>query len=202
MALQQWRHYVASSPTLCITDHVALRSLVGAKEHSSSRQAQYALDLQEYKLEIIHRAGARHYIADIISRAPAVTVATTPGSLAPKEVPEDTKHYYGMVREVGSIGVVPTNPESFEQMLNQKMNPVGTKACKYQDPKMFGETIGHQSLANALNNPSIRTELAASIEGGYANLRVRTLRIRQGPSGPAFRTRAAGAFGTTGHSRS
>ena len=26
--------------------------------------------------------------------------------------------------------------------------------------------------------------------------------IRQGPSGPAFRTRAAGALGTTGHSRS
>ena len=26
--------------------------------------------------------------------------------------------------------------------------------------------------------------------------------IRQGPSGPAFRTRAAGALGTTGHNRS
>jgi len=27
-------------------------------------------------------------------------------------------------------------------------------------------------------------------------------RIRQGPSGPAFRTRAGGALGTTGHTRS
>ena len=26
--------------------------------------------------------------------------------------------------------------------------------------------------------------------------------IRQGPSGPAFRTRAGGALGTTGHTRS
>ena len=77
VALRQWRHYVASSPTLCITDHVALKSLVGSKEHASSRQARYALDLQEYDLEIIHRAGARHHIADIVSRTPATMVAAT-----------------------------------------------------------------------------------------------------------------------------
>ena len=48
VALRQWRHYVASSPTLCITDHVALKSLVGSKEHASSRQARYALDLRDF----------------------------------------------------------------------------------------------------------------------------------------------------------
>ena len=36
----------------------------------------------------------------------------------------------------------------------------------------------------------------------WSLFRVLSYAIRQGPSGPAFRTRAAGALGTTGHTRS
>ena len=159
VALRQWRQYVASSPALCITDHVALKSLVGSKEHASSQQTRYALDLQEYDLEIIHRAGARHHIADIISRTPTATVAAT--SVMP--VSEEMEHYYSMVQEVSTPGIVPTNPEAFEKMPYQKVNLVGSKRCIYQDSQMFGEAIGQQSLANALDHASIPAESIATL---------------------------------------
>ena len=106
----------------------------------------YALDLQEYDLEIIHRAGARHHIADIVSRTPATMVAATSVTSDSKEM----KHCYSMVHEVSTPGIVPTNPEAFEKMLYQKANLVGSKGRNYQDSQMFGEAIGQQSLANAL----------------------------------------------------
>ena len=116
---------------------------------SSSRQARYALDLQEYDLEIIHRAGARHHIADIISRTPATMIAAAVATAT-----NEMKHYYNMVQEVTTTGVVPTNPEAFEQMLNQDLDLVGTQSCKYQDSKMFGDTISQQSVSNALKHAS------------------------------------------------
>ena len=56
-----------------------------------------------------------------------------------------------MVQEVSTPGIVPTNPEAFEKTLYQKVNLVGSKKRQYQDSQMFGETIGQQSLANALD---------------------------------------------------
>ena len=168
--------------TLCITDHVALKSLVGAKAHSSSRQARYALDLQECDLEIIHRAGARHHIADIISRTPATMMAATAVTLT-----EDMKHYYDMVHEVNMVGVVPTNPEAFEQMLNQDIDLVGTQSCKYQDSKMFGDTIGQQSLSNALSHASIPTEATASLPPGIKTAQALLTQLH----GDTFRQQAA-----------
>ena len=176
--------------------------MVGSKEHASSRQARYALDLQEYDLEIIHRAGARHHIADIVSHTPATMVAAT--TVTPVEfkgsrlqadrqkvskfihqaetkchikdtanpmpatstTPEskEMEHYYSMVQEVSTPGIVPTNPEAFENMLYQKVNLVGSKRCQYQDSQMFGEAIGQQSLANALNHASIPAESATGLD--------------------------------------
>ena len=185
---------------------MALKSLVGSKEHASSRQARYVLDLQEHDLEIIHRAGARHHIADIVSRTPATMVAATAvtpakckGSMlntrqkvskfihqaetkhhikdtvshmpttmvAATSVtsdPDEMKHYYSMVHYVSTPGIVPTNPEAFEKMLYQKTNLVGSKGCKYQDSQMFGEAIGQQSLANALDHASIPAESVTGLD--------------------------------------
>ena len=138
---------------------MALKSLAGSKEHASSWQARYALDLQEYDLEIIHRAGARHHIADIVSRTPAAMVAAT--SVTPAS--EEMEHYYSMVHEVSTPGIVPTNPEAFEKMLYQKANLGGSKRCRYRDSQIFGEAIGQQSLANALDHASIPAESVAGL---------------------------------------
>ena len=67
-----WRHFIVSSPTICITDHVSLTSLLTKQEHGSGRQARYALDLQEHDLQILHRAGEsrKMALADFVSRTP------------------------------------------------------------------------------------------------------------------------------------
>ena len=46
-------------------------------------------------------------------------------------------------------------------MLYQTVNLVGSKHRKYQDSQMFGEAIGQQSLANALDHASIPAESVA-----------------------------------------
>ena len=88
-------------------------------------------------------------------------IAATPATLT-----EDMTHYYDMVHEVITTGIVPTNPEAFEQMLNQDLNLVGTQSCKYQDSKMFGDTISQQSLSNALKHASIPTGTIAALPPG------------------------------------
>ena len=67
-----WRHFISSSPTICITDHVSLTSLLTKQEHGSGRQARYAMDLQEFDLQIVHRAGEsrKMALADFVSRTP------------------------------------------------------------------------------------------------------------------------------------
>ena len=67
-----WRHFISSSPTVCITDHVSLTSLLTKREHGSGRQARYAMDLQEFDLQIVHRSGEsrKMALADFVSRTP------------------------------------------------------------------------------------------------------------------------------------
>ena len=74
------------------------------------------------------------------------------------------EHYYSMVQEVSTPGIVPTNPEAFEKMLYQKVNLVGSKKRQYQDSQMFGEAIGQQSLANALDHASIPAESVTGLD--------------------------------------
>ena len=83
-----WRHFIVSSPTICITDHVSLTSLLTKREHGSGRQARYAMDLQEFDLQILHRAGEsrKMALADFVSRTPL-----SPDLFEQKLLREDTQ---------------------------------------------------------------------------------------------------------------
>ncbi|MBL4703531.1 MAG: DDE-type integrase/transposase/recombinase, partial [Flavobacteriales bacterium] len=67
-AVRLWRHYLYGSPVVVVTDHSALISLITKTEFTNQRMARYAIDLSEFDLTIVHRAGAIHHGPDALSR--------------------------------------------------------------------------------------------------------------------------------------
>ncbi len=67
-----FHHYLHGSRFIVITDHAALRWLMEAREQRG-RLARWALKLQPYEFEIVHRAGTRHANADAMTRPPVVS---------------------------------------------------------------------------------------------------------------------------------
>ncbi|HEY1644970.1 MAG TPA: reverse transcriptase domain-containing protein, partial [Candidatus Saccharimonadales bacterium] len=70
-ACQHFRSYIWGTRFTIVTDHAALKWLINHKD-SSSRLMRWALFLQEYDFEIIHRSGASHANADALSRLPGL----------------------------------------------------------------------------------------------------------------------------------
>ena len=62
------RSLLVSNQVILITDHSSLLALTTGKEMKSMRQQRYAMDLSEFNLEIVHRAGALLHTADALSR--------------------------------------------------------------------------------------------------------------------------------------
>ena len=67
-AVRKLRRYLHANHTILITDHSSLLSLVKGKELESMRQQRYAMDLSEYSIEIVHRAGALLHLPDTLNR--------------------------------------------------------------------------------------------------------------------------------------
>ena len=68
MTIRRFRPYLMGSQTILLTDHSSLLSLVKGKQMKSMRQQRYAMDLSEYDLTIVHRAGALMHMPDALSR--------------------------------------------------------------------------------------------------------------------------------------
>ena len=66
-AVKKYREYLEGSRFTVITDHSSLRWLWNLKD-PSGRLARWALSLQKYDIEVIHRKGALHHVPDALSR--------------------------------------------------------------------------------------------------------------------------------------
>lgn len=66
-AVNYFRHYIYGRKFTIVTDHSALKYLMEIKS-PSGRLARWALKLQEYEMEIKHRAGRVHNNVDALSR--------------------------------------------------------------------------------------------------------------------------------------
>lgn len=67
-AIKKWRHYLEGATFRVVTDHIALKWLLGQKQAPNQRLARWILHLQEFDFTIEHRAGAIHQNADALSR--------------------------------------------------------------------------------------------------------------------------------------
>ena len=85
-ACKQFRVYIHGTRFSVVTDHALLRWLHNLKE-PEGRLARWALKLQAYNFEILHRPGASHQNADGLSRLPVIcTIILTADKLYIKMV--------------------------------------------------------------------------------------------------------------------
>lgn len=73
VGIQAHRPYLASNKFTIYTDHKALIWLKTAKH--TGRLERWALKLQEYNFDIIHKPGKKNCVADALSRIPSSSVA-------------------------------------------------------------------------------------------------------------------------------
>lgn len=74
--IQAYRPYLASNKFTIYTDHKALIWLKTAKH--TGRLERWALKLQEYNFDIIHKPGKKNCVADALSRIPSSPAAPEP----------------------------------------------------------------------------------------------------------------------------
>ena len=67
--VEHFKVYLGGKHFTAVTDHHSLRWLMAYKD-STSRLARWALRLQAYEFEVIHRPGRKHQNADALSRPP------------------------------------------------------------------------------------------------------------------------------------
>jgi len=66
-ALKKWRHYVGMRDVSVYTDHAPLK-FIFTQPNLSQKQARWIATLQEYKLDILYKAGPTNVVADALSR--------------------------------------------------------------------------------------------------------------------------------------
>uniref|UniRef100_A0A0G4GXU0 Reverse transcriptase RNase H-like domain-containing protein n=1 Tax=Chromera velia CCMP2878 TaxID=1169474 RepID=A0A0G4GXU0_9ALVE len=66
---KQWRHYLFGGAAYVITDHKPNLAMSDRKV-TNKRVHNWALELQEYGLTFVHKAGKEHVDADAVSQQP------------------------------------------------------------------------------------------------------------------------------------
>lgn len=115
-ALRHFRDYIWGRPVTIITDAQALIHIRTLKTDGSSRLARWALELNEFDLNILHRAGKLSVVPDALSRAVE--------SIQMVEQGEQDSWEREMIRKVRE------NPEQYPDF-----KVVGTSLMKYESMK-------------------------------------------------------------------
>lgn len=92
-AIEKWRPYIEGTRFTVVTDHYCLKWLNNIQD-PVGRIARWAVRMQQYDFDIVHRKGKDHIVPDVLSRAVPVV-----GSLELDE-PSGDKWYDEMCRKV------------------------------------------------------------------------------------------------------
>lgn len=114
-AVEKLRQYLEGSHFTVITDHYSLKWLYSIKD-PVGRIARWAVRLQQYDFDIVHRKGRDHVVPDALSRAvPAVNIVET----------EDSQPYS-------------SRDEWYHKMCNQvKDNPLKYPLWRFEEGKLY-----------------------------------------------------------------
>ena len=97
-SVKKFRPYLEGYHFSVITDHHSLK-WVNELKNPSGRLARWALELQQFDYEVIHRKGALHHVPDALSRIPECEENGILSAIHPIEVSQDT-WYSSKLKEV------------------------------------------------------------------------------------------------------
>lgn len=99
-AIGKFRPYIELMPFTVVTDHSALRWLMGQRD-LSGRLARWSLKLQRYQFDIQHRKGSQNVVADTLSRlhVDEVNMFVEEGPIIDMSSPEFEGEEYAQLRE-------------------------------------------------------------------------------------------------------
>lgn len=98
-AIERCRPYIEGTKFTVITDHWSLKWLNNIKD-PVGRIARWALRLQQYDFEIVHRKGKDHVVPDTLSRNVEQLCCTQVKDINNPESPTLDKWYLDMIRKV------------------------------------------------------------------------------------------------------
>ena len=90
-AMKMFRSYLHGVHFTLVTDHAALRWLLQTSDHTG-QFARWALIVQDYDFEVVHRAGLKHQNADCLSRQPLPSSYDPSGAQLDGEAAAVTAH--------------------------------------------------------------------------------------------------------------
>lgn len=91
-AIKTFRHHLHGTKFTLVTDHAPLLYLM-ANLNLTGQYARWALMLQEYEFDMVHRAGVKHQNADALSRLPrADSTDYTGACLDEEETPPEASN--------------------------------------------------------------------------------------------------------------
>lgn len=99
-AVEKLRHYLEGTKFTVITDHASLLWLHRLKD-PTGRLARWALRLQPFTFDIIHRRGRENIVPDFLSRSVPVSVEAVQEDLTDpiEEFKNSTDHWYKKMKE-------------------------------------------------------------------------------------------------------
>ena len=85
-AVKMFRHHLLGGPKFrLVTDHQPLTYLMGA-DGLTGQYARFALVMQEYDFEVVHRPGVKHQNADLLSRNPSPSAIDDTGARMDEDI--------------------------------------------------------------------------------------------------------------------
>ncbi|GMF50460.1 unnamed protein product [Phytophthora fragariaefolia] len=152
-AVRLFRPHLYRRKFTIVTDHVALKWLMTAKERAG-RLHRWAQTLQEYDFDILYRPGRENQVADALSRGPTTTVEEG----GRREAEPNESLVIGSVKDTSDSGNTEDPAAAIRRVTvsstdNEAPPTSGTRPSKLQQPRV---RITMEEMAEEIAKPSCK----------------------------------------------
>jgi len=159
-AVRLFRPHLYGRRFTIVTDHIALKWLMTTKE-PAGRLHRWALTLQEYDFDILHRPGRENHVADALSRGPVAetsggeavdTEADEPAIGSPVQLPPPANI-------LPSTGATTAGRMTLQKLLATTEEPEATAKVEALHAAEYQEGTVEQEVAGEVTKEAVEAEL-------------------------------------------